>query len=112
MDSTGATALHRAAAVLRRDAVIALLNAGAVTGRVDRAGDTALHMAIEAATDVNTAATAFALAAYGAPLDVRNAAGATPLELAGPNAASLQAAATRGPGALGSDDIASMDVDS
>ena len=51
------------------------------------------HVAVEAAQDRASAQSAFLLAAKGAPLQVKNKAGQTPLSLAGENASALQVAA-------------------
>jgi ankyrin repeat protein len=92
-DATGATPIHRACSALALLAVEALMDAGARLTETDTQGNTPLHVAVDVATDRAGANVAIMLVQRGAPLDVPNKEGQTPLDLAGENAALLKSAA-------------------
>lgn len=87
------TPLHRACSTCKEVMVDLLIDAGASLAAADENGDTAMHVAVEFATDRPSAQAAFQLAAKGAALQAKNKAGQTPISLAGENADALQAAA-------------------
>jgi ankyrin repeat protein len=97
MDVHKSTPLHRACSTCQEGLVEILIGAGADIGAIDANGDTAMHIAVEAAQDRQSAQAAFLLAAKGAPLQVKNKDGQTPLTLAGENADALRAAAESSP---------------